>query len=437
MNSNLTEKKFILPFILVSSLFFLWAIAHNLNDILITQFQKALALSRGQSGFIQFAFYIAYFIMALPAGFIMKKHGYKNGIIFGLALYALGAFLFYPAAELQVYGFFLFALFIIASGLTFLETAANPYIIVLGDPNSSERRLNFAQSFNGLGTIVGPAIGGIFIFSNNELAPDLNQLASTELEMFRTAEAKAVQMPYMVIGLFVLALAVLFFKTKMPEINEENEPVKQGAVRETTGQDKPDKNKNPAPAKSWHLLKNHTNLSWGIVAQFFYVGAQVCIWSYFIDYVLEAKPSLTEKEGAFYLSLSLGLFMCGRFSGTYLMKFIAPNRLMAIYSLICIALLSLIIMLPNHFGFPAILAISFFLSIMFPSIFALGIKGLGKNTKIGSSLLIMAIVGGAFFPPVMGFLADFTNIHLAFLVPVLCFMVIFSFSVHGYKVSHK
>jgi MFS transporter, FHS family, L-fucose permease len=414
--STITDKRFLIPFILVTSLFFLWAIAHNLNDILIKQFQKALDLSRGQSGFIQFAFYLGYFVMAIPAGLVMKRYGYKNGIIFGLLLYAAGAFLFFPAAEVQMYGFFLVALFIIASGLTFLETAANPYIIVLGDPETAETRLNFAQSFNGLGTIMGPVIGGLFIFSGNEMnATEILETSAIDMAAFRKAEAQAVQMPYLIIGLIILALTYLFYKTRMPEVTEE-----------TT------KSFNSGSIKN---LKKHKHLVWGVIAQFFYVGAQVCIWSYFIDYMLDADPTSTEKQAAFFLSLSLFIFMAGRFISTYIMQFVPPNKLLALYSLACIALLSVVIFVPNIIGVYALMMVSFFLSIMFPTIFALGVKGLGDDTKIGSSLIIMAIVGGAVFPPVLGYWADLDTIFSAFVVPMACFLVVLWYGIKGYKVQ--
>jgi FHS family L-fucose permease-like MFS transporter len=413
MKKAITDPKYLVPFILVTSLFFLWAIAHNLNDVLIKQFQKALALSRGESGFIQFAFYLGYFVMALPAGMVMKRWGYKRGILVGLLLYAIGALLFYPAAEVQVYLFFLLALFIIASGLTFLETAANPYITVLGPPETSEQRLNLAQSFNGLGTIMGPLIGGLFIFSGNEYSEsELVSMSATELAAYRLAEARMVQMPYLLIGLFLLLLTVVFYRIRMPEIAEERVEVQSGSKRK---------------------LLAHRHLVWGVVAQFFYVGAQVCIWSYFIDYMLEADPGSGEKQAAYYLSISLFLFMTGRFIGTWLMRYIAPPTLMALYTVCTLGLLAIGIFVGGNTGVYALMGISFFLSIMFPTIFALSVKGLGEDTKIASSLVIMAIVGGAVFPPLMGFWSDAYSIQSALLVPMACLLVVLAFSLYGYR----
>ncbi len=411
---NEKSGKYIIALSLITSLFFLWALAHNLNDILIRQFQKALDLNRGQAGFIQFAFYLGYFIMAIPAGLIMKKYGYKKGIITGLILYAFGALLFLPAAEIRVYGFFLFALFVIASGLTFLETAANPYVTKLGNPEFAERRLNFAQAFNGLGSVIAPAIGGAFIFSGMEYSTnELSEMTPEKLEIYRSMEAKTVQFPYLVIALIVLIVAFLIYKTKMPEVEDEEE---NGRIR-----------------ISRHLFR-HTHLVYGIIAQLFYVGAQVGIWSYFIDYMKELVPETAEKTAAYYLSMNLVLFMVGRFSGSFLMSWIKPNKLLAVYSIINLVLILIGSLGSGMMAVYSIMLVSFFMSIMFPTIFALSIKNLGEDTKIGSSLVIMAIIGGALFPLAMGYLAV-NNIQKAFFVPFICFIVVFLFAIWGYKVK--
>jgi MFS transporter, FHS family, L-fucose permease len=411
----MTEKfrKYLIPLILITSLFFLWALAHNMNDILIRQFQKALDLNRGQAGFIQFAFYLGYFIMAIPAGLIMKKFGYKKGIIAGLVLYAIGALLFLPAAEIRVYGFFLFALFVIASGLTFLETAANPYVTKLGNPDFAERRLNFSQAFNGLGSVIAPAIGGAFIFSGLEYSKtELAAMTPDQLDIYRAMEARTVQMPYLVIALIVLLVAFLIYKTKMPSVDDEGN-------RENIRISK-------------HLFR-HSHLVYGIIAQLFYVGAQVGIWSYFIDYMKDIVPETAEKTAAYFLSINLVLFMIGRFSGSFLMTWIKPNKLLAVYSLINLCLVLVGSLGSGMVAVYAIMLVSFFMSIMFPTIFALSIKNLGEDTKIGSSLVIMSIIGGAIFPLAMGYLAV-NDVQTAFFVPFVCFIVVFIFAVWGYKV---
>ncbi len=411
----MTEKsrKYLIPLILITSLFFLWALAHNLNDILIRQFQKALDLNRGQAGFIQFTFYLGYFIMAIPAGLIMKKFGYKKGIIAGLILYACGALLFLPAAEIRVYGFFLFALFVIASGLTFLETAANPYVTKLGNPDFAERRLNFSQAFNGLGSVIAPAIGGAFIFSGMEYSKtELAAMTPEKLDIYRAMEARTVQMPYLIIALIVLMVAFLIYKTKMPAVEDEGD---NGKIR-----------------ISKHLFR-HSHLVYGIIAQLFYVGAQVGIWSYFIDYMKDLVPETAEKTAAYYLSMNLVLFMVGRFSGSFLMTWIKPNKLLAVYSLINLVLILVGSLGSGMTAVYSVMLVSFFMSIMFPTIFALSIKNLGEDTKIGSSLVIMSIIGGALFPLAMGYLAVI-NIQTAFFVPFICFIVVFVFAIWGYKV---
>jgi FHS family L-fucose permease-like MFS transporter len=403
-----------LAFILVTSLFFIWAIAHNMNDILIKQFQKALDLSRGQSGFIQFAFYMGYFLMALPAGLVMKRFGYKNGILFGLLLYMIGAILFYPAAEVQSYAFFLAALFVIASGLTFLETAANPYITVMGSVEKGPQRLNLAQSFNGLGAATAPLLGGIFIFSGIEMSEgELLSMSGEALSAYRAVEARAVQIPYLVIAGVVGLIAFLIFITKMPHITAQRElrksESKQTAVRE---------------------LVSSPHLKYAVIAQMFYVGAQVCIWSYFIDYTIEVMPGTAEKSAAYYLSLSLLFFMIGRFLGTFLMQFVKPARLLAVYAAVSIGLCIIALAADGILAVIALGLTSPCMSIMFPTIFALGIRDLGGNTEIGASLIIMAIIGGAIFPPAMGFFADFTTVQISVFLPLICFLVVFLFSVH-------
>ena len=404
----LTSKKYLTPFILITCLFFLWGLAHNLNPILIPHLKKACQLTDLQSAFIDSAFFIGYFVMAIPAGIIMRKYGYKAGIIMGLCLFALGAFLFYPAAEVRVFGFFLGALFIIASGLTFLETAANPYITVLGPSGTSTQRLNFSQSFNGLAATLAPLMGGLFILSNNSLTPE--QQAAMEpaaLQAYLSEEAKTVQIPYIVIGCVVLLVAFLLWRTKLPEVQEEESVTTTETATASIFQQK--------------------NLMLGVLAQFFYVGAQVCISSFFIRFVNKAAD-IPEKTGAFYLSTALLAFMIGRFVGTYIMKYIAPYRLLCLYSIINICLLLLAINMGGNFSIYALIGVEFFMSIMFPTIFSLSIHGLGRQTKIGSSLVIMSIAGGAIFPVIMGRVSDMSSIQTAYIVPALCFFVVLFFS---------
>jgi FHS family L-fucose permease-like MFS transporter len=398
--------------ILVTSLFFLWGFALNLNPILIPHLKKACQLSDTQSAFIDSASYIAYFLMAIPAGQFMKRFGYKGGIIVGLMLFALGAFLFYPASTTRMYGFFLTALFIIACGLTFLETAANPYITVLGDPEQATQRINFAQSFNGLAATLAPLIGGNFILSGKTLSAEQEAAMSPQqLNDYLQHEASSVQLPFLVIGVVVLLVAILLIRTPLPEIEE------QEAVETTQ---KP--------------LFKEKNLMLGVLAQFFYVGAQVCVSSFFIRFSYQVA-GIQEKSAALFLSAALLGFMIGRFIGTFLMKYIAPSKLLALYSIINFFLLILAVMLHGKFSVYALMGVEFFMSIMFPTIFSLAIRGLGPKTKEGSSLVIMSIVGGAIFPVLMGRVSDASNIQTAYLVPACCFLVILYFAFKNISVT--
>lgn len=402
----ITTPKYLTSFILITSLFFLWGLAHNLNPVLIPHLKRACQLSDLQSAFIDSAFFIGYFVMALPAGALMKRFGYKTGIIIGLLLFALGAYLFYPAAETRVYGFFLGALFIIASGLTFLETAANPYVTVLGTPANATQRLNFSQSFNGLAATLAPLLGGLFILSDNNLSQSQVEALSPEAAAaYLNGEAKLVQMPYVVIGTIVLLVALALWRTPLPEVKEEEQVAEKNAGS---------------------LLKQK-NLVLGVLAQFFYVGAQVCVSSFFIRFS-NHTAAIPEKSAAFYLSAALLAFMIGRFVGTYLMKYVAPYRLLFLYSLANILLLLLAVNVGGKAAIYCLIGVEFFMSIMFPTIFSLSIHGLGRQTKMGSSLVIMAIAGGAVFPVIMGRLSDATNIQTAYIVPLLCFFMVLFFA---------
>ncbi|PUA28991.1 MAG: L-fucose:H+ symporter permease [Cellvibrio sp. 79] len=408
MNNNDKAVPVLLPLMLIFSLFFLWGMANNLNDILITQFKKVFTLSDFKAGLVQSAFYTGYFVFSIPAALWMKRYGYKAAVVFGLLLYAAGAFLFYPAAAAREYGLFLGALFVIASGLAFLETSANPLIVAMGDPATAARRLNFAQSFNPFGCIAGILIGREFILSGHEpTAEELAVMSAAQLEAFYQTESHAVQGPYLVLGLIVLAWALLVLLVKFPAL------ATQAARDETTG--------------SWsdykQLLANGPFM-FGVIAQFFYVGAQVCIWSFLIRYGQEAVPGTGEKTLANYLLASLVIFMVGRFIATALMSRVRAAWLMCVYASINVVLCAFAMLQPGHSGLLALTATSFFMSLMFPTIFALGLKDLGHLAKAGASFLVMAIIGGAVLTAVMGLVSDLTSIHAAVIVPLFCFVVI-------------
>jgi len=396
--------------VLVTSLFFLWGFALNLNPILIPHLKKACQLTDAQSALIDSASYIAYFLMAIPAGLLMKRFGYKSGIIIGLLLFSGGAFLFFPAAETRLYPLFLFALFVIACGLTFLETAANPYITKLGDPANATQRLNLAQSFNGLAATLAALLGGYFVLSDHARP---NIADSTQLASYLDQEASSVKLPFIVIGLVVLFVAALLWKTRLPEITETDDNAAAGGS-----------------------LLREKNLIVGVVAQFFYVGAQVCISSFFIRFSGHVA-GIDQKTASYFLSAALLGFMIGRFIGTGLMKFIRPSRLLAVYSVINIGLLTLAVTLNGKPAVYTLMGAEFFMSIMFPTIFSLSIRGLGTRTKQGSSLVIMSIVGGAVFPLIMGWVSDASNIQLAYLVPALCFFVVLYFAIRNHDIRQS
>ena len=409
-------NNWLFPFILVTSLFFFWGFVHNLDPILIPHLRKSFRLNDLQSSLIDSSVFIAYFAMALPAGYVMRKYGYKSGIVGGLLLFALGCFLFLPAADTHQYIYFLGALFIIASGLTFLETAANPYATIIGPPETATRRLNFAQSFNGLAAMVAPIIGGQFILSGTEMSDEAYaQLSPEALNNYLTTEAQSVKMPYLILGILVLLVAVLFMVSKLPDVKE--------------GDDSKSGNN---PLKAFR----HRHLTWAVVAQFFYVGAQVCVGSFFIK-MARTGAGMDEKTAAQYLGWGYGAaFMLGRFVGTFLMGRFASEKLLSAYALINIVLSAVAIFGSGIVVVYALIAIAFFMSIMFPTIFSLGIKDVGADTKMASSLIVMSIVGGALLPPVLGVISDATgSIQNGYIVPLLCFVVVFLFATKGHKVK--
>jgi MFS transporter, FHS family, L-fucose permease len=398
--------------ILITALFFLWGFALNLNPILIPHLKKACQLTDTQSAFVDSALYIAYFLLAVPAGKFMKRYSFKSGIIFGLILFAGGAFLFYPASLSRVYAFFLGAIFIMGCGMAFLETAANPYIIVLGDPATSTQRINFAQSFNGLAASIAPLVGGVFILSGKTLTTDQkSSMSPLELNSYLNHEAAAVQLPYLVIGLVVLTVAFMVYRTPLPEIADVDNSLEiEGSIF------------------------REKNLMFGVVAQFFYVGAQACISSFFIRFS-DKVAGMQEKTAAFYLFIALMGFMIGRFVGTALIRYFPAAKLLAVYSIINMVLLIVAVSLHGKFPVYALMGVEFFMSIMFPTIFSLGIRGLGSKTKEGSSFLIMAIVGGAVFPVIMGRVSDLSSIQTAYLVPAACFIVVLLFALKNINVE--
>lgn len=408
------RRGYLFPLILVTSLFFFWGFVHNLDPVLIPHLRKAFQLTDLESSLVDFSIFIAYFLMAIPAGNVMRKYGYKSGIIFGLCLFALGAFLFIQAANTKMYIFFLGALFVIACGLAFLETAANPYVTILGPEETAARRLNFSQSFNGLAAFIAPIVGGKYILSEQTLTDaQLKALSPEALDAYITHEAASVKGPYLILGIIIIIVMLLFVFTRLPDIKHEDEGDK---------------------SKISHAWR-HKHLRWAVVAQFFYVGAQVCVLSFFIRFVV-VSAGITEKNAAFYSGLAGLAFMLGRFVGTFFMKFIKPYKLLMIYAAVSMLLTLVAIVGKGTITIYALIGVAFFMSIMFPTIFSLGIADLGKDTKIASSLIVMSIVGGAILPLGLGYISDIThNIQYGYIVPFICFIVVFIFGKYGWKTS--
>jgi len=379
-----------LAFMLVTTLFFLWGLSYGLLDVLNKHFQEVLHVNKAQSGLLQAAYFGAYFVIALPAGFFMDRYGYKAGILVGLCLYALGALLFVPAAGASSFAMFLLALFVIALGLGCLETAANPYATVLGEPAGAERRLNLAQSFNGLGQFVGPLIGGSLFFSATQ-GTATDGLAS-------------VKMTYVAIAVLVLLIALLFGRTRLPDIRAQESAQEQANVEKG--------------------LWQHAHFTGGVIAQFFYVAAQVGVGAFFINYTTEHWHTLSNQNASYLLSIGLVSFMVGRFFSTWLMGHIRPATLLVAYSAINIVLCGIVVAGIDNISVIALVAVFFFMSIMFPTIFAMGVKNMGKQTKRASSVMIMAIVGGAIMPYLMGAVADHYDTAVSYLLPLACFAVV-------------
>jgi FHS family L-fucose permease-like MFS transporter len=383
--------------VLTVGLFFLWGVANNLNDVLIAHFRTLFTLGDFASGLVQSAFYLGYFCFAIPASLVMRRFGYKNAVVMGLLLFGAGALLFWPASAMLSYRFFLFALFVIASGLAFLETAANPMVAALGSPETAERRLNLAQAFNPLGSITGVALGATLILSDAARSS--------------AAQADAVRLPYLLIALVVFGWAALIVATRFP-------------AAATRGSDEAE----AAPGAFRALLRRPRYLA-GVAAQFFYVGAQVGVWSFLIRYTAVALPSLGTRHAAWLLTGSLALFMAGRFVGSALMARMSGARLMFGFALIDAALCLLGVFAGGAVGVGALVLSSAFMSIMYPTIFVLTLRDLGPLTKPGSSLIVMAIIGGAVLTALMGLLSDLAGtIRAAMLVPAACFCVVALFA---------
>jgi len=413
---GLPRASALVPMVLIVALFFLWGVANNLNDVLIAHFKKLFTLSDLQAGLVQSAFYLGYFCLAIPAALFMRARGYRAAVLAGLGLYAGGALLFLPAAAAQSYPFFLTALFVIAGGLAFLETSANPLIARLGPEQTASRRLNLAQAFNPLGSMAGVAVGSQLILSGVAVTPaQVAAMAPAARAAWRAEEAASVQLPYLLIALVVIGWGVLIQIVRFPPVATERE------VDEGVG-----------ALDDFRTLLRNPRLLAGVAAQFFYVGAQVGIWSFLIRYAQVAVPGTGEHRAAGWLTLSLALFMVGRFAGAALMGRVAALPLLAGFAGIAALLCTVAAVLGGAAGIAALVATSFFMSIMYPTIFAESVAGLGPRTKSAAALLVMAIIGGAVLTAAMGYVSDASGSMLwAMLVPAGCFLVVLAFALHA------
>lgn len=403
-----TDKKYYIILSFVTSLFFFWAIALTMGDVLNKHFQNVLHISKSKSGLVQLSIFGAYALMGIPAGLFMKRFGYKMGVVLGLSLFALGSFLFIPAANTSSFDFFRLALFVLAMGMATLETVAHPFVAALGDERTSDQRVNFAQSFNGLGAIIGPLLGGYFIFGT----PDSG-----------SGSLDSVKSLYTWIGIVILSITIIFSFIRVPDLKDPH--AEDVIISENEkGEDLTVSDPHAPLYKQRHFI-------FAVIAQFFNIAAQGGTWAYFINYGVE-KMHLPEIQASYYFSLSMAMMMIGRFIGTFLMRFIAPNKLLAIFTTCNIVLCLIISQSFGWVSFISLILLNLFLSVMYPTIFSLGLKRLGSKVQQASSFLVMAMFGGAVFPPIMGRIAEKDIAH-AYLLPILCYVVILLFALKFYK----
>jgi FHS family L-fucose permease-like MFS transporter len=425
----LVPKKLILPFILITSLFALWGFANDITNPMVAAFKRVLELNNTQASFVQLAFYGGYFTMALPAAFFIKKYSYKTGILLGLGLYILGALLFYPAAAWESYGFFLASLYILTFGLAFLETTANPYILSMGPESTATQRLNLAQAFNPMGALAGLFVAKEFILnalqSNNTDADGniiFTSLDESAKAVIKTADLMIIRDPYVMLGLVVLGILVVIAMAKMPESKDSNSKVDfKNTMR--------------------RLLKNR-NFVEGTLAQMFYVGAQIMVWTYIYQYAEVLGISNAEAVNFGYAGLLV--FLAGRWICTFLLRLIQPRKLLSFFSVLAILFTTGAIFLPGMAGLYSLVAISFAMSLMFPTIYGIALEGLGEDSKFAAAYLVMAIVGGAIMPTLQGMILDLggsnyddirilgvPEVNFSFILPLGCFIMVLLFSLRA------
>ena len=416
---KIIRKEVLIPFLCVSLLFFMWGIANNMNDTLLATFKRILSISDLQSSLVQFAFYGAYFCFAIPAALYIQKFSYKSGILLGLAIYSLGTFLFYPAGQASNYVFFLIAIYIMAGGCAILETAANPYILSMGDESTATRRLNIAQTLNPIGALGGILLSRHFILSslNEADASQRADMSEEKLKYIQHSEFNAVSETYLIIGGILVALFLLILFLNMPKETEEDKiPSESGFLN------------------SFSRLFANRYYMLGVITQFFYVGAQTCVWSFTIRYVMDLKDC-RESEASLIFLWSIIAFSFFRFLFTWLMKYVKPLNIMAWCSLIAVIATCIVMFGKGDFAVISLISISGCMSLMFPTIYAVSLESVApEDRKVGASGLIMAILGGALITPIQGLMSDAYGIGLSFSVTLLCFLIVLMYSLTPQKV---
>ncbi len=414
--AKVVDRKVLLPFVLITSLFALWGFANDLTNPMVAAFQTIMEISTKKASLIQFAFYGGYATMAIPAALFIRKYGYKLGILFGLALYAIGALLFYPAAQFEIFTFFLLSLYILTFGLAFLETTANPFILSMGDPETATRRLNLAQAFNPLGSITGMFIATrvILLSLESEKYEVFSNLDTLQKAAIRTHDLGIIKMPYISLGFVVLAMLILIALIKMPSGNKK-------VYSSTAGE-------------TFRRLIKNKRYTGGVVAQAFYVGAQIMCWTFIIHY--GENLGLSKAEAQNYNIVAMAIFITSRFISTFLMKYVNSRKLLAIFALGGILTITGVILIQGMGGMYMLVATSAFMSLMFPTIYGIALNGLGEDATLGSAGLILAIVGGAIMPPLqasiidMDMVAGLPGVNASFILPLICFIII---GVYGYR----
>ena len=426
-SASLVSKQVLVPFILVTSLFALWGFANDITNPMVAAFGTLMELSNAKAAWVQLAFYGGYATMAVPAAIFVRRFNYKKGIILGLALYSLGALLFYPAAKFEAFGYFLISLYILTFGLAFLETTASPYIMSMGEDNTATRRLNLAQAFNPFGSLLGMFVASNFILSKlksdqRDISGELlfNSLGDAEKAIIRTHDLSIISMPYIILGFFVAGMLILITITKMPNKISESHLSNE--------------------LEAFKRLFRNANYREGVIAQIFYVGAQIMCWTFIIQYA--DKLGISKAQAQNYNILAMSIFLISRFLCTYLMKFISSKKLLTLFAVGGIISISGVIFIHDIRGLYFLIAISAFMSLMFPTIYGLALHGLGSDTSLGAAGLVMAIVGGALMPPLQGWIVDFEvvgnykAVNISFVLPLICFCVIAAYGYRTLKV-HK